>query len=150
MAGRPSRVAGFTSRSHVTTRKLTNVSATAITYESFTGDIFTAGIDGIAQIDPVTGTVVSTWTNPQGQGLFIGNLAATGAGHLVAFDSRSLLRIWDFSSGSKLIGGAGTVIASAPTTVTSGGLYLAKVVAPHLHREVADDVLRAVARVSTV
>jgi len=117
---------------YVTTRKLTNVSATAITYDSFTGDIFTAGIDGIAQIDPVTGTVVSTWTNPQGQGLFIGNLAATGAGHLLAFDSSNLLRIWDFSSGSKLIGGAGTVIASAPTTVTSGGLYLAKVVAPHL------------------
>jgi hypothetical protein len=114
---------------YTTTRKLLSISATTITYDPFTGDIFTAGIDGIAQIDPVTGTVVSTWTNPQGQGQFIQNLAATGTGHLVAFDSSNLLRLWDFSAGSKLIGAADTVVASAPTSVAFGGLYLAKVAA---------------------
>ena len=112
---------------YTTTRKLTGISATSITYDPFTGDIFTTGIDGIAQIDPGTGLVVSTWINPQGQGQFMQNLSATGDGHLLAFDASNLLRIWDFSSGSKLIGGSGTVSASAPTTVASGGLYLAPV-----------------------
>ena len=126
---------------YTTTRKLAAISATSITYDPFTGDIFTSGIDGIAQINPATGTVVSTWANPQGMGLFIASLAATGTGQLVAFDGSNLLRIWDFSSGSKLIGGAGTVIASAPTTVTSGGLYLAQVQSDLLNISTRLDVL---------
>src|SRR5664279_2257030 len=108
-----------------TTRRLNAISATEITFDPFTGDIFTAGIDGIAQINPATGTVVSTWLNPQGTGLFIQNLAATGTGHLIAFDSNGLLRIWDFSSGSGLIGGPGTIEASTSTQVTDGGMALA-------------------------
>jgi WD40 repeat protein len=132
---------------YTTTRKLASISATAITYDPFTGDIFTAGIDGIVQINPTSGAVVSTWANPQGQGLFIENLAATGTGQLVAFDSSNLLRLWDFSSGSKLIGGAGTIIASAPTSVAAGGLYLANVasnllnISTRLNVQTGDNVL---------
>ncbi len=113
----------------ITAQKLKNISATSITFDPFTGDLFTAGIDGIAQIDPATATVVSTWKNPQGTGQFIQNLSATGRGHLVAFDSSNLLRIWDFSSGSKLIGAADTIQATTGTTLTSAGLVLTDVVA---------------------
>ncbi|MGI8956187.1 MAG: hypothetical protein ACR2II_04635 [Chthoniobacterales bacterium] len=131
----------------ITTRKLTAISATSITYDPFTGDIFTAGIDGIAQINPTSGAVVSTWPNPQGIGYFIANLAATGTGQLVAFDSSNLLRLWDFNSGSKLIGGTGTIIASAPTSVTAGGLSLAKIasnlinISTRLNVQAGDNVL---------
>ena len=115
----------------VTTRKLTSISATSIVFDPFTGHLFTAGINGIAQINPTTGTVVSTWLNPLGTGLFIANLAVTGRGHLIAFDSdggsTNLLRIWDFSSGSKLIGNADTIKATFNTSVISGGLMLATV-----------------------
>ena len=109
----------------VTTRKLTAISATTIIFDPFTGHLFTAGINGIAQINPATGAVVSTWANPRGSGLFIQNLAATGQGHLVAFDDNGLLRIWDFSTGSHLIGAADTIQASFTTTVLSGGLAFA-------------------------
>jgi hypothetical protein len=110
-----------------TTRKLTGISATSIVFDPYTGDLFTAGINGITQIDPATATVVSTWLNPQGTGLFIQNLAVTGAGHLIAFDSNGLIRIWDFSSGSGLIGGAGTVEANFTTPLLSAGLALSAI-----------------------
>jgi hypothetical protein len=113
-------------RAYSTTRRLTAISATTIIFDSFTGHLFTAGIDGIAQIDPSTGTVVSTWKNPQGQGLFIQNLASTGKGHLLAMDSSNLVRIWDMSS-SRLIGSAATIQASTPTDVANGGLVLSPI-----------------------
>ena len=109
----------------VTVRKL-SASATSIIYDPFTGHLFSAGINGIAQIDPATGTVVSTWLNPQGTGNFLQNLAVTGTGHLIAFDANGLLRIWDFSAGPRLIGAAETIQANFATpTVLSGGLALA-------------------------
>lgn len=110
-----------------TTRVLGPISATTITYDPFTGHIFTAGFNGIAQINPATNTVVSTWLNPQGTGQFIVNLEATGKGQLLAFDSNGLLRIWDFSSGSALIGASDTIQASAGTNLLSAGLALANV-----------------------
>ena len=115
---------------YVTTRAISTISATTITYDPFTGHLFTAGVNGIAQIDPVTNTVVSTWVNPRGAGLFIQNLQATGEGHLVAFDSGNsdaLLRLWDFSNGSRLIGQPDTINASVAVPVLSGGLAFAEV-----------------------
>ena len=114
----------------VTTRAIASISATTITFDPFTGHLFTAGVNGIAQIDPATNSVVSTWLNPRGAGLFIQNLEATGDGHLVAFDSGSndaLLRVWDFSNGSGLIGGPDTINASVAVPVLSGGLAFADV-----------------------
>ena len=108
-----------------TTQLLTQISATEIIFDPFTGHLFAAGISGIVQINPTTHTVVSSWANPQGTGLFITNLAATGKGHLVAFDSNGLLRIWDFSTGSHLIGAADTIQGSFATPVLSGGMALA-------------------------
>jgi hypothetical protein len=110
-----------------TTRVLTNVSATSMVYDPFTGHLFTAGINGIAQINPATNAVVSTWANPLGTGQRIQNLDVTGQGHLVALDSSGLLRLWDFSSGSKLIGQQDTLKVSAGVQVTDAGMELANV-----------------------
>src|SRR5437764_3870093 len=110
----------------VTVRKLTAISATSIIFDPVTGHLFTAGINGIVQIDPATNTVVSTWANPQGGGsTHIQNLAVTGTGHLIALDDNGLLRIWDLSSGSHLIGSPDTIQASFQTTVISGRIALA-------------------------
>jgi hypothetical protein len=118
-------VMSFVNFNYTTSRRLTGISATEITFDPFTGHLFTAGISGIAQINPANGTVVSTWTNPQGGGNFFQNLAVTGEGHLIAFDSNGLLRIWDFSTGSHLIGAADTIQGSFATPVLSGGMALA-------------------------
>ena len=113
----------------VTTRVLSGVSATSITYDPFTGHIFTAGVDGIAQIDPATDTIVSRWLNPRGIGMFIANLQATGEGHLVATDGGPgpLLRLWDFTTGSGLIGEPDTIVAAIPIQVPDGGIAFADV-----------------------
>jgi WD40 repeat protein len=113
-----------------TTRVLTGVSATAIVFDPFTGDLSTAGIDGIAQIDRASGTVVSTWTNPEGNGSFIQNLSVTTQGHLIALSGDGSLHIWDFTSGSGLIGQPYTIEESVTTSVLSGGLELAATGAP--------------------
>ena len=113
---------------YVTTRVLTAISATSIVYDPFTGHLFTSGLNGIEQINPATNTVVSTWANPLGGGnTHIQNLSVTGQGHLVAFNSDGQLLLWDFTSGSGLIGNADTIKASAGTPVISGGLELADV-----------------------
>jgi hypothetical protein len=113
-----------------TTRVLSGISATEIAFDPYTGHLFTAGIDGIAQIDPATGRIVSTWKNPRGRGLYIKNLSTTGKGHLVAFDSNGLLRLWDFSAGPKLIGAPETITKSVGTRVLDGGLAFAALPGP--------------------
>ena len=114
---------------YTTQRLLTGISATSIVYDPFTQSLFTAGIDGIVQIDPAKGTVLSKWPNPRGTGLFIQNLSVNGKGLLVAFDDNDV-RIWDFRQGSRLIGQPDTVTASAHTSLVSPGLVLAPLAVP--------------------
>lgn len=128
----------------VTTRYLSGVSATNITYDSFTNTLFAAGINGIVQINPTTHAIVSSWTNPLGNGnYYIQQLSATGSGQLLAFNSDGNLLIWDMSTGNGLIGDVSTVTGSYSTGVLSAGLQFIPVPEPATYTLLAIGALAA-------